>query len=67
MATSMSTHDQDAAVRSPTRDEEDVADLLMALRRQIDATEKLIAQSRGLLRELDVHQGQQPSRRMPKR
>ncbi|MEO5768398.1 MAG: hypothetical protein ABIS92_08605 [Polyangia bacterium] len=67
MATSMSIHDKDAAVRSRDRDEEDVADLLVALRRQIDATEKLIAQSGGLLRELDVHRGQQPSRRIPKR
>lgn len=69
MATRMPPQDEDkdAAVRAPVGDEEDVAELLVALRRQIGATEKLIAQTGGLLREIDVHQGHQVSRRTPKR
>ena len=69
MATRMSPDHKDAALRDPVgdEDEEEVAELLVALRRQIDATEKLIAQTGGLLREIDVHQRLKPPARTPSR
>lgn len=67
MATRMPPDDKDAAGHIAVGTEEDIAELLVALRQQMEATKMLVNRTGGLLREIDVHQRHQPPHHTPKR